>query len=162
MHVIQNVILVALYSVINTQESTPVLTPSDVTGHYQFSEEPDELRTQMKNEFPRFVQFDILDPSSLGRLSRMKIAVYFFSSSAGTEDDSLIQCCQTRCFITADSVYFSTIRCDLERYEFRGHFLAHVGEAKPPTIQIEGILSYYRGSNLKEKAHVQFSWIAGC
>lgn len=161
MYVIQIMILGLLYSGSYAQESTPVLTPSDITGHYQFSWEPDEQLAQMKNEFPRFVQFDILDLGYTGRMSRMKIAVYFFSSSAGTED-TLIRCYQTRHFITRDSVYFSTFQCCSERYEFKGHFLTHIGEAKPPTIQIEGILSYYRGSTLREKAHVQFSWIAGC
>jgi hypothetical protein len=162
MHIFQIVVLIVFYSVSYSQESAPVLTPSDFTGHYQFSWEPNEQLAQMKNEFPRFVQFDILDPGSTGRISRMKIAVYFFSSSGGAEDDSLIRCYQTRHFITRDSLYFSTLQCSSERYEFKGHFLTRIGEETPPTIQIEGILSYYRGSTLREKAHVQFSWIAGC
>ncbi len=162
MHVIRLVILVALSSVINTQDSTPVLTPTDFTGHYQFSWEPEEKRDQMTKSFPHFVQFDILDPHATGKLSRMTILVCFFASSESGEDDSLIRCYHSSHLINTDSLFFSTLQCSSERYDFKGHFLTHVGEATPPTIQIEGILSYYRGSTLKKKAHVQFPWIAGC
>jgi hypothetical protein len=143
------------------QEPTRIQAPDRLLGHYQFAWYPQQSYDRMKQAFPDFIQFDIVDPDSTGDPSSFKVVAYFFPSTKA--DDRPEWTCQCRRYeITGDSISFSTLDCKPDKYEFRGSVNIQGVTSDHGRYSFDGIFYHYRTNRLVKKSRVQFAWIEGC
>lgn len=130
---------------------------SDVTGYYL-------IDRRAQQYFPDIIQFLIDSSDSMSRQDRTIGYLVFFSDTTLVQSDSSCSCPFINWTISPDSLKFSTGVCFEEYYEFSGRWLLPLGQFEQDGDRpvLEGTLTRYVNSQVKQSKKIFFYYSAGC
>ncbi|TAK57596.1 MAG: hypothetical protein EPO24_09705 [Bacteroidetes bacterium] len=145
--------------------SSPAFMQGLDSSDYQNIEGNYVLTNISVDSFENFYHFELFFTKTEVDTPRFGGKIQFATDLINETVDTLCWVDFNEFYITNDSLFFNSIECFGESYEFRGHFLVPPSEFiidYSPDPVLDGVLTHKKSNKIINQARVKFLYSPGC